>query len=167
MAHVNAYVIYKQFHPEVTHQQFFVTLARQLLESGLSGSCVTRATRACRAAPIAVDDSGSDCSTPPDCDSPSPPQKKKSEPWTRGDQPCIPGEFAKPNYRRECQACYLSSNFTLGSVDAKRQRRKYYKKVAKGCITCGVALCDTKCWKKYHEEFFGITDYKTHSQWKI
>jgi hypothetical protein len=94
MAHTNAYIMYRQFHSSVSHHEFFLLLAEQLLQHGLMGAPARGGLRSRRS--ISVSSStGSSCQSGSDLDNESDSCASKSVSSACLGKTCIPGEFEK------------------------------------------------------------------------
>jgi hypothetical protein len=156
MAHCNAYIIYRHFHPRVSHAAFFKQLAKELFYYGKGmkppARVVQRLLHARDAKPASANVGSEDTESD---------EEVVSEATV-----CVPSKL-KNGKRRPCFVCVQLNNHTesthrkdTGSV------RKLFPRSMQGCKTCNVPLCTSGgCWELYHQEFRGFQDTCCTGQW--
>lgn len=142
MCHTNAFIIYRQFHPNTTHMAFFKQLALELLYKSRHLSVPTRRLRQTQATGLV-----------PLPTTPTTPTVRVVA------APCEPRKFPG-DFKRACYVCMMKNSFADGKIrDNNGSMRKQYPRSYWGCPNCCVALCRYgTCWAKYHSEYFGQRD---------
>jgi hypothetical protein len=159
MAHTNAFIIYRRFHPKVSHAAFFRMLAREMFyfAKGLQVP-EKRVTRAHTKSPARI----SLCS---DTDENS---ATESENDLSHHGQCIQSKLVA-GYRRPCYACVRGGTFSEGTKRKTNDYvRKVYPRTSFGCKSCNVPLCTAGgCWQVYHQMYFGEQDKYTTGKWEL
>ena len=174
MAMANSHIVYKFYHPSVTHRQFVMQLHAEIMALGLGRPLPPpRKFLALRCFVILI---GCNVCPPPSNTVGS--ARQRLEPETdrvvQSDEVLQNDEHARwhtpmrfiRGYRRKCFVCHKLGKFQHGAKRKNGTPRKELIRSHWGCRYCHVALCDSTCWGLYHTDYLNQPDEIPDDKWE-